>query len=266
MIIFYHGWGNTVKPYLTQLNFTNSDLKHILKQPIKFMTYFHLYYVMYRMHNGWLHKATFQETELVQHRPLKEVKQLSLLSCWGRCWATSPILRGHKGGDEKEAKLPSIVLASRHGKSYFVAAHAGVRRREQRERPRRFNNDIGRELILMADFFPHSVSETDGGCAGTCLQGKHKFQSEWMRSKVTLATGYHCSPTCCYYLLKHIIGVGPRHLGIILPRICWDLVPESDDPGEEQTSQSVWGFKPQSQLLERLSVQTVSGLFLTCAK
>lgn len=85
---------------------------------------------MYLMRKCWLHNATFQETEPLQHSPWKNWSNYPCCPAEGGAEPPPPILRGHKGGDEKEANLPSIVLASRHGKSYFVTAQAGVRRRE----------------------------------------------------------------------------------------------------------------------------------------
>lgn len=57
--------------------------------------------------------------------------------------------------------MPSIVRASRHGKSYFVATLAGVRRREQQERPRRFIDDIAKRIDPNGgDFFIPSARAT----------------------------------------------------------------------------------------------------------
>lgn len=111
-------------------------------------------------------------------------------------------------------------------------------------------------------FFSSSLLSHSTGATGDVQEPaykENKFQSEGTRSKVTLATGYRRSPTCYYRFLNYIIGARARHLGGISPRICRHSVPDSNDPVEVQTSQSVSQSEEEDSSRSRSSV---SGLFV----
>lgn len=137
------------------------------------------------MCEGWLHKVNLWKRRNWLNSAPSGISVTLWLSCWGRCWAGALLFQGNiKKQMKKEANLPSIVRASRHGKSYFVAALAGINRKKQQS-PSGFIDNSGEGNCLDGVAFFVSISRIDWRrrCAGTCLQGKRKFRSEGMISR-----------------------------------------------------------------------------------